>query len=238
MNTRARSDPPRAFTHIELLVVLTVVGLLAALALPALGVSPARSARLSCLNNLRQIGRALQMRALDHNGEYHWRIPQSDGGVLGSPFVPDVWYDFSWVSNQLVTPRILVCPSDATKQKWVAVNWGLSPNGGFLNVAYRNNAVSYPLWVHTSPLIPQAVVSGDRNLAYSGMGTCGIINANNVWMAQRGDANVAWTNAIHGVTGNLLFNDGHVLQSTSEDLRNALNVTNVEASTSFHLLAP
>lgn len=59
----------RAFTLIEMLVVVAILGILAALLLPVLSRAREKSYRVRCAGNLKQLGLAIQLYADDHDDQ-------------------------------------------------------------------------------------------------------------------------------------------------------------------------
>jgi prepilin-type N-terminal cleavage/methylation domain-containing protein len=173
----------QAFTRVELLAVLAVLGLLAAVALPALASNRARFERIVCVNNLRLIGRAFHIWGADHGGENPWWVSTYAGGTQYQGKVGFCFDEFRCVSNHLETPRILVCPSDPARR--MATNWSNDPNGGLGWLGYQDRAVSYFIGIHASALLPRSILSGDRFFRNNGAGHSCSVGFIEFWTVQR-----------------------------------------------------
>ena len=224
-----RSNRQRAFTRIEVCALVAAIGLLALLVAPALASSKTDGERVVCFNNLRMIGRAVNAYKADHADRVSWRTRTTDGGTMPTIGTkPGVaWYELSFLSNVLVTPKILACPADNGVR--VARSF---PQ--YTSVGYRESATSYTVALDPEAANPRAWISGDRNLRPSGGFTACSSRINNADTINAFLSSLAWTNAVHGIQGHILLNDGSVLYTETTTMRTVL-FTNL-VNNNFHFL--
>jgi hypothetical protein len=244
-----------ALTLIEVIIVLGIMVILAALWLPSLARSGRSHGGINCASNLRQVGLAWLLWVNDHeSSQFPFRVPMTNWGSFGTtdPLRNTAWWQYSFLSNQMNGPQILVCPADKTVglPRRVATSWSSSDtNGGFLSVGFRNRATSYTigldsiLSLHGQGGPSEQVLGSDRNIQFDGRDTAcssAVGEARFIRVKGKGGRNppatAPWTNAIHGLHGNVLCLDGSVHQTLTTELGELCDLSD-DAGT-IHFLAP
>jgi len=100
---------PTAFTLVEMLVVILIICMLAAMLLPALGKAKLEGRRISCLNNLRRMAISRKMYTDDNQGNLILSVAEEDS------------VDTSFESDD---PKVMICPSTHVPLILPSGGWG------------------------------------------------------------------------------------------------------------------
>ena len=191
----------RAFTVLELFVIVCVIFALAILMISWGGGARQKAARINCVCNLKQIGLAFRLWGGDHNDLYPMQYFTNQ---TGAPLFADATNGFRYfqvMSNELSTPKVLVCPAD--NKGTAAANFTADFTGARMSyfVELQANETTHPF----------AFLSGDRNITNGQKPVNGVLEVTT-------NQNIGWTGEIHNHAGNLGVADGSVQQVTDAGL--------------------
>ncbi len=198
MKTHFPGQTQRALTFVEMLCGVAVVLLAMLVILPMFRPrhhGPGH-ARISCVNNLKQVGLAFRIYANDNGDLYPTQVPDELGGAMDSVERGDITRVFLVLSNELSVPKTVICGADT---RIAATNW---------NVLAPTN-ISYFVGLDAVDTKPNMVLSGDRNLALNGQLLTGIVSLAT-------NSPLTWTSELHQKAGNIGLADGSVQQVTAK----------------------
>lgn len=207
----------RAFTFPEFLFVICILAVASAVLLvPALRKAKARSSRIGCANNLNQMALAFKMWSLDSTDRYPMQVSVTNGGTMELVERGTVFPHFLVMSNELNTPRILLCPDDNERS-----------NASAFDAFFNDRQISYFVGVDAEDTKPQMLLVGDAHFAIGGKrATPGLVRLGT-------NSPVGWPKPIsksHDKGGNIGLADGSVINCDGngfqELLRRSGNLTN------------
>ena len=104
-----------ALTLTEVLAVLVVGAVLIAVILPWLARPKIISNKLNCTNNLKEIWISFKVWEGDNGDKFPTHVPVEQGGAMEFAATGNVVSVFQVMSNELSTPRVLICPEDTSR---------------------------------------------------------------------------------------------------------------------------
>jgi type II secretory pathway pseudopilin PulG len=208
MKTQCTTDGNGAFTLLELLLVILVLIILAAMFLPANSGAHSRdkARRINCVNNLKGVGLAFRVWEGDNGDKFPMEISATNTDAMNLITAGKAYAFWQIMSNELSTPKILYCTADTAKAAATNFTTGFSD----ANVSYFFN-------LDGNEASPQMILTGDDNLAVNGVPVrTGILTLST-------NSSVAWTSARHKFAGNIGIADGSVQQVTTRGLLSAIS---------------
>jgi prepilin-type processing-associated H-X9-DG protein/prepilin-type N-terminal cleavage/methylation domain-containing protein len=178
----------KAFTLVELLVVIGIIALLVSILLPALQKARSAAETVHCASNMKQLAQGVIMYATDEHGFY----PNNDA-VFANPNNPAAYISFPWWTKEVMgryvqntsrlpvytNTRVLFCPS----VQFATTSAPTGYWGSEFGIGY--NATSS---VNKNYLYPRAVAPNDPNPA----ATAAAYAAYNPFCARMGRVRYAW----------------------------------------------
>lgn len=232
----------QALTATDVLILIALAAILGVLLLPALANNNRRPHRLVCVSNVRQVSLAFIVWVHDQEkNSLPFRVPFWEGGtqVPAQPFSTNVpppawsgqqnnlWFQYAWLSNELSSPKVLVCSSD--KEKKPAENWGTTSKG-FRHLNHQDKSASYNLWPDAGRTggkfsfegAQEQILLSDRNLNHENPTTACSSGITSLRTVSSNTTVVGWQREKkfgHGESGVLALLDGSAISANTTEAR-------------------
>lgn len=214
-----QSKPQRGFSMIDLILVVATIAGLILVVLPELTRPKARSARISCTNNLKQLNYGFRIWAGDNNDKFPMQVSVTNGGVMELAEQGSAYAIFLVMSNELNTPKVLFCPSEASPGRINATVFasGPPPYPKSSSILFPStNSLSYFVGLDAEETEPQRILAGDDHVSIAG------VKPKPGLFLLPTNAPVEWRNERHMKQGNVALADGSAQGFSISAFRTAL----------------
>lgn len=189
----------QALTLPEVIIIVGVIFILFMVFGPGLSRARQGAARISCVSNLKGVNISFRIWANHSDGLYPMSENFKEPTLRVDAFEGRMFRVFQVMSNELSSPKTLVCPAD---DRVAATNWA----------SLANVNLSFFIGLDAMDARPNMLLTGDRNLARDDQLLSGVVSLGT-------NSLVAWTAGTHRSSGNLGLSDGSVQPVTTHLLR-------------------
>ena len=199
----------RGLTLIEVLIVIAMLTIaLFGFILPRMARAKVYPRHLRCQNQLKYLTLSFRQWALDNNDKYPMQVSIKNGGAMEWAEQGIAGPVFQVMSNELNSPRLLVCPDDPVRTNFNGLTWILGSSN-----------LSYFVAPDADETQPQMLLTGDSNLEIGGE------RVQSGLVSLQTNRSVSWSVARHQHGGNVGLSDGSVQGYTTAQFREALTNT-------------
>ena len=137
----------------------------------------------------------------------------------GTKTVTAAWQHFALLSNEIVTPKLLHCPSDREKTKAFSFT---DAADGYLTL--QNNSLSFFVGTEADQSRPNMHLVGDRNVTSdkTNQACSPAAIPSGITTLNPNSDNPRWDDTIHTSAGNMALTDGSVQQMSQYGLKQHL----------------